>query len=285
MLEVQPVAGRDSLKRYFYGGKSYVNLVMIIVIVITACSKEASPTVLLAVIVSCIIIKVVLMFQNFGADEVLYDRILGEDVEYLRNRSVKTMGLIEEEFSLIDPITAIGFASNDAIKMGIEITAEKKNLLQQIWGLFKSLLTVIPRKIYNFYLAITGNYTPMSSSIFFEGRDGKVRSSLVSFTLILFTEKQVVSYTCNYDIALGTILEEYVREIFYRDIDSVNYGDNTLYIITADGKFKITQSTNLRLAVPSRKDIVASMLGETDILENQVMAMKSLIRSKKEEMS
>lgn len=283
MLEMQPVAGRDSLKKYFYGGKSFINWIMLAVIILSFFSKDGTVT--MVVIVSCIIIKIVLMFQNFGADEVLYDKILVQDVEYLKKRSVDTMGLIEEEYSLIEPISAIGFASNDAIKMGMELTAEKKNLLQWIWEMLKSIVTAIPRAIYNFYLAILGQYTPMSNAIFFEGRDGKVRGSLVSFTLIVFTEQQIVSYTCNFDIALGTILEEYVREVFYRDVDSVNYGDNTLYIITAENKFKITQNTSLRLAVPSGKDIVAGMLGETDLLGNQIMAMKSLIRSKKEEMS
>ena len=103
--------------------------------------------------------------------------------------------------------------------------------------------------------------------------------------MISFTEQQISAYICNYDIALGIILKESVREVFYRDVESVDYGGENWHVYTNNGKFSRVPLSWARITVPSGKNILASMAGETDMLENQVTAMKNLIRSKKEEMA
>ena len=139
--------------------------------------------------------------------------------------------------------------------------------------------------IYRYVRRLLGLEDHLSRAIFYEGNDKKVRYSLVSMVMIVFTEQQVVAYVCNYDIALGIILKEYTREMFYRDIDFVKYGEETVHVFTDNGKFRRILGTRLLVAVPSGKNISALELGETDMLDNQIKAMDSLIRSKKEEMN
>ncbi|MBR4908601.1 MAG: hypothetical protein IKZ43_06295 [Acidaminococcaceae bacterium] len=286
MLEMQNGQNRRELEKYFYGANkigAILNLGMILGLIIAAISGYDKTTGLM-IFGICLVIKIILMIKGMTGAETVYDRILQEDILYLKERAVGVMGLIEEEYSLIDPIVANGYATDDSVKFGIEIEGEKdrQGLFTRIFNALKSLLTAIFRFIASLF--ISG--TTISKSIFVEGTDKKVRSSLVSVVQICFTEQQIVSYTCNYDIALGIILEEYITEVFYRDVDSVNYGDETLHILADEGK-KLIRATvsRVRFAVPSGKDIVASVLGETGLLENQVTAAKALVRSKKEEMS
>lgn len=279
MLMMDNLSARKPLKKYFYGGKSWLSIMFWAGIILLI--PPATPLGMMVLPIWAVI-KIVSVFMSASGDENLYDNILEQDIEYLKKRAVETMGLVEEEYSLIDPIVGFGYADeSETVKKGAELEAEKKDFLQKI----KDVIFSIPRSIFAFFRQFFEEKDFISRSIFFEGRDKKVRGSLVRVTMISFTEQQIVSYTCNYDIALGVILEEYVREVFYRDVDSVNYGDETLHIFMKDGRLLRTPVTWIRMAVSSGKDIIGSMTGETDLLENQIMAAKSLVRSKKAEMA
>ena len=118
-----------------------------------------------------------------------------------------------------------------------------------------------------------------------EGSDKKIRSSLASVEFIAFTEEQVLAYVCQYDVALGIILNEYTREVFYRDIDSVNYGSELLHIWSENKKkYRKVAIEQFRMTISSSNNIWASLTGEGSVLENQITAVKALVRSKKEEM-
>lgn len=273
MLTLGNNPGRENLKKYFYSDRPWMTLMFWIGI----CTIPAVG-IGFFILFAWLVLKIVFMISGNKGDEKLYDDILNDDVEYLKKRSVETMGLIEEEFSLIDPIVGVSFASEDAVKVGAALTAEKKNVLKMIW----EAIAGIPKAIIEFLRRLFGNKEYMSRTVFYEGADKRIRGSLVCVTVVLFTEQQILSYTCNFDIALGLILEENVREVFYRDVDSVNYGDEIAHIHREDGTFIRTPLTRMRLAVASGKDIEIASLGESDLLENQIMATKSLIRSKKE---
>lgn len=274
-MEMENVAGRENLKTYFYEWHPYLDLMFWIGI----CTIPVFGLGL-AILGIWAVIRFIVLLMSTSGDEVLYDRILNQDIEFLKKRSIDQMGMVEEEYSLIDPIEAIGYGTDDMVSV-FKVLAPKRDFVAKIIDFFKQIFF----KLIALVRALIGRPDFVSKEVFFEGNDKKMRTSLVAYTMIVFTEKQIVSYRCVYDIALGVILDERVREVFYRDVDSVTYGDETFHIFTK--KFRLTKEpvTKLRLAVPSGADIVASMLGETDMLENQVMAMKSLIRSKKEEMS
>lgn len=273
LLEDHP--GRKKLKEYFYSERLW--LIWMFWIGIFTAWLGVGFVLLLA----WAVLKIYFMLVGIKGDERLYDEILAQDVEHLKQRAVETLGVIEEEYSLIDPITAVGFASESSVKMAAELTADKKN----IFKMFCEMLLSIPRSVMRFIRKLLGKEDYLSRSVFYEGNDNIVRGTLVCVTTILFTEQQILSYNCNFDIALGVILEENVREVFYRDVDSVNYGDATEHIVRKDGSFIRAPLTRLCLAVPSGTNIVANMLWDSDLLENQVMAMKSLIRSKKESLA
>lgn len=276
VLLLEDHSGRKKLKEYFYSDKPWMTLLFLVGVLLTPAFDIGRILLLIWVV-----FKAYFVFVGSRGDERLYDEILAQDVEYLKKRSVETLGVVEEEYSLIEPVVAVSFASESAVKMAVELTADKKNIFKMI---YKAAMG-IPRAFMRFIRKLLGKEDYLSRAVFYEGNDNIVRGTLVCVTTILFTEQQILSYNCNFDIALGVILEENVREVFYRDVDSVNYGDATEHIVRKDGSFIRAPLTRLCLAVPSGTNIVANMLWDSDLLENQIMAMKSLIRSKKESLA
>ena len=277
-LKMPVIGERDKLKTYFYEWHPYLDL-MFWIGVICCCTMFLSP-IGIGILGIWAIARITVLLMSTSGDEILYDRLLKQDIEFLRQRSIDSMGMVDEEYSLIEPIETVGYGTDEIVNV-LKISVEKRDFISKIIDFFKQIFF----KFIAFVRALIGRPDFVSQEVFFEGNDKKIRTSLVWYTRMVFTEKQIVAFDCIYDIALGIIINENVREVFYRDVDSVNYGDETLHVFTK--KFRLVREiiTRVRLSVPSGKDIVASMLGENDTLENQVMAMKSLIRSKKEEMS
>ena len=168
-------------------------------------------------------------FINSSGDEVMYDRVLEKNMDFLKDRAVNTMGFIDEELSIIPPIMTHGYVKrSQSVITANELDAEHKDIFQK----FVSFITSIPSKIISFFVNFFTSKDVMSHSIFFKGRDDKVRCSLISITMISFTEQQIVAYVCDYDIALGIILKESVQEVFYRDVESVTYGGENWHVYT-----------------------------------------------------
>ena len=249
-------------KKYFYDKKSSAFF--------WVCVLLAFPTGGISLLVF-LGAKIAQLFINFSGDEDKYDRILEQDINYLKDRAVNVMGFVSEELSMIPPIITHGYArESDAVKKSAELEEEKRSLFQKLLTI-KNLFTKDKEYI--------------SHAVFLKGHDERIRASLISVTMLSFTEQQLVTYVCDYDIALGIILKEYVHEIFYRDVESVVYGIETWHVPTNEGSIARIPLSWTRITVSSDKNIVASMYGENDMLENQVTAMKNLIRSKKEEMA
>lgn len=80
-------------------------------------------------------------------------------------------------------------------------------------------------------------------------------------------------------------MNEYTREVFYRDIDSVNYGTELLHVWSENSKeYHKIPVEKFRMTISSTNNIWASLVGGENVLENQITAVKALVRSKKEEM-
>lgn len=219
------------------------------------------------------IIKLVFKFRgSFGIYDQ-YNNCLQKDAEFLKDRAINVMGLIEEEFSLIDPIIASGYASDSScIHVGEKIENVSATRVIWIWFMNKVCFWRKPERI--------------SEHVFLDCGDGKVICSIVTFTYIAFTEQQAVAYKCYYDIAYGTILEEYTVEMAYRDIDAVKYGDHMLHVWSVNKQnWSRAKISWLSLNVASNNRIAASIYGDSAILGNQVPAVQALIRSKKEELA
>ena len=272
-LEMENMPERNALKKYFYDEKSTMLFWICLIL---------APFTMCLSLVFFLFVKIAQFMINSSGDEMMYDRVLEKDIEILKDRAVNVMGFVSEELSIIEPILTHGYVKGDkAVIKANELDAEEKDLFQK----FKSFIIQIPSKIISFLVNFFTGKDIVSRSIFFKGRDEKVRGSLVSVTMISFTEQQISTYNCNYDIALGVILKESVREVFYRDVESVDYGAENWHVYTNNGNFSRVPLSWTRLTVSSGKNILAYMYGENDMLENQVTAMKNLIRSKKEEMA
>lgn len=289
-MEMENRPGRFLLKQYFYGGGNWLSILFWLSFPVMIFGGKNSWQMGVIMLIVWAGIKLVMLFSRSTEAEQLYDDFLVKDMSYLKKRAVEHMGLVPEEYSLIEPIVTNWFGSDDDI-ITRNAFAEKKDFINKLIEKIKS----IPMAIVNFVRRLLGLEDNPSKAIFFEGNDKKIRSSLRIVAFIAFTEKQVVVYICRYDIALGIILSEYVTEIFYRDIDSVKYGNENWHITTAKGSLSrviaskiiltVSSQSNIILTVPANWDLMANMATSGDVLENQVMAMKSLIRSKKEEMS
>ena len=258
MLKMCEYEGRGKIKRAFYGGKGYMKLLLL-------ASIGLAFTGIGLILAIPIWIWWYMQKGHLGSE---YDECIQRDITFLKNRAVNNMGLVEEELSLIEPIVTHGYATNDSVKE-VSLIEKEDNIIKRIFASILSLLTS----------------EELPNLVFIDGNDKKVRSSLVNVTIICFTETQVVEYVCNYDICYGYILEEGIREIFYRDIDSVNYGDETLHVWSHNSK-KYTKALagRFELIVPSQKGVCAYIVDKANYLDEQIVAAKALIRSKKEEM-
>lgn len=280
-LEMEDIIRRVPLRKYFYGDAKYLSFLFWISIPLIFFFGIGILTLLIWAV-----LKIVHMFKRSSECERLYDEFIAKDMDFLKKRAIEHMGLVSEEYSLIDPIITNWFGTAKDVITGQAI-AEKKD--------FIDMIKAIPIAILNYIRSLFGLEDIISQSIFFEGGDKKIRCTLRSVTFIAFTEQQIVAYVCNYDIALGIILSESVREVFYRDVDSVNYGKENWHITVSNGSIKRVIALQIRLSIPSKHNIVATVPADWDIMANvtntedilgeQVTAMKSLIRSKKEEMS
>lgn len=219
------------------------------------------------------IAKIILHFSGFFGIGEQYALCMQKDAEFLKDRAINVMGLIEEEFSLIDPIIASGYASDSScIHVGEKIENISFIRIIWLWLINKICFWRKPEKI--------------SEHVFLDCGNDKVICSIVTFTYIAFTEQQVVAYKCYYDIAYGRILDEFTIEMAYRDIDTVKYGDNLLHVWSVNKQnWTKTKISWLSLNVASNNSISASLYGNSEILDNQVPAVQALIRSKKEELA
>lgn len=266
--EMERINERIPLKKYFYAedssGSGFFGKWFWICLIL-------SLFLLGIPIVLYLIVKIANIVKSSAGDEVIYDQTFAKDIEFLKDRAVDTMGFIPEELSISPPILTHGYAKeSSSVKKSSALDKDNESWFQKLLSI-KNLFTRDKEYI--------------SHAVFLRGSDGRVRGSLVSITMISFTEQQVVAYVCDYDIALGIVLNEYVHEVFYRDVESVAYGVETWHVPANDGSILRVPLSWARITVASGKNILASMYGENDMLEDQVTAMKNLIRNKKFEMA
>lgn len=262
MLEMNDLRGRRELRRYFYGD---ISIGKILLKVLGFC--------LIPFFGIGLIILAFVYFGNFGNNvaERDYDEMVQNDIEFLKDRAVENLGMVDEELSLVDPIIATSLSRGE-VNVWTAVSG-KFSIFEYISNIITSILA-----IFGF-----GNKVP--EALYRLGSDSKLRSSWRYFSYTGFTEEQVVTYECQYDIALGVIINEQINEVFYRDVDHVTYGDSTEYCITVNKKVEAFTMTNFGFVVPSGKWVFSRLTGDASILENQVTAVKNLIRSKKTDMA
>lgn len=273
MLEMGFYERREEIRQYFYPYNKKLNKLLWWSIVTIPILIGFIPLFIWAVL------NLILLFKPFNKQaEKSYDECIVQDIDYLKERAVSVMGVVEEELSLVEPIIGSSFADKDCVRCAIEVEVKQSFLKKLVQSLFS-----VPIGIYQFLKSLL-HANVMSEQIYIEGTDNVVRSSLRRVSFIAFTEEQIVAYECSYDVGLGIILDESVQEVFYRDVDCITYGDYLMHVWSWRNKKMIrTIVGKLALVVPSWDRIFAEMIGDTEILENQAVAVRALLRSKKQE--
>jgi hypothetical protein len=126
-----------------------------------------------------------------------------------------------------------------------------------------------------------------------QGKDGVLRFTPVSVTIINFTKDQLVGYTCVLDRLTGKLHAESTEEFFYRDIVAVAMKRESKKV-SLDGKdvqlnaadtFTVTTSGGNSLAVfLADPDLTKQMGGgriPTDRIERAIEVVRNVVRERK----
>lgn len=112
-------------------------------------------------------------------------------------------------------------------------------------------------------------------------RDGMPRYLLVQVTVYAFTDTQMLVYNGNVDISTGTVYEEHVAEIFYKDVNGVTQVDRLKKFKT--GIFR-TRYYTLKFVDLDICGITKTASFDSRIVpdaEESITGMESYIREKK----
>ncbi|MFB9324987.1 hypothetical protein ACFFSY_03510 [Paenibacillus aurantiacus] len=248
---------RNVVKKYFYGTKWPLMLGIFGSILMLIMGMGLRGVVI--VIVAAVIWSLVEKYGVKGSQEQAVDACIEADLSNFSERALTKLGLVSEQISLITPIKVLGpYYDYKEPKPG--------SLFSWIKAIFIRLFIHQPKLIFKY------------------GSDDRVRYSLIQAHVFLFSESQIYVYEICYDPCNGEIFEESTAEYFYRDVDCVITGEKTERILSKR-KLINKKFEYFKVIVTSGTSTHAVADGETSILATQVMAMRNLIRSKKEELS
>jgi hypothetical protein len=117
------------------------------------------------------------------------------------------------------------------------------------------------------------------------GDDERVRSMLLEVDTYYFTETQVLLYSADVDISTGLIYHEQTSEVFYEDIEGIEFEQKLFKVYNPKKKKYINKKREnmvLYLGGCSLSSSVNMDVGETYMdSQKQFAAMRNLIREKK----
>ncbi|WP_261304017.1 hypothetical protein [Paenibacillus andongensis] len=195
-------------------------------------------------------------FRVNAKSEALIDSFIESDLRNFKERALLKLGVVEEQVCLIDQIKVTGPYN------GFSDSEIKSSLFRSVQKYVMGLLTY------------------MTKLVLKNGSDDKIRYSLVKAQIYLFNDTQIYVYEVCYDLCNGEIFEESTMEYFYQNVVNVLTGEKLEEIITRSGIIK-KRFEFFKVMVSSGEFKYALVDTERSILENQVMAMRNLIRDKK----
>ena len=209
----------------------------------------------LAAVIAAIIWKLYERFSAKAEWEKEIDEMISINMQEYMKRGLERLGLLPEQVSMIEPIITQGpyMQLNSATDKGTVA------LIKQ-W--------------------VTSEFAVSGRQVFKYGTDGKVRYSLIMGHVFYFSETQVLAYKIAYDVCSGEVFEEDTTEYFYQDVDSVLAGETTKPVWVRNKPVK-RQYSYFKVTVSSGESNYASVDAKDAVLENQIIAMKNLIRDKK----
>lgn len=251
-------AERGNFVKYFYGSKG--PLYLYILGFVCLFTVVLIPVSIILWIIAFIWKRIDRRFPN-ADDEAYYDKQAIVDMQDVIKRGLDKLNLTEEQVELVEPVSMYGpfFNFFEHVKDGYKKI-----------GLFKMLKIIL------------FSYLPMY--IERVGSDGLLRYSALEVTVFYFTETQIHSYACRYDMCSGEIWSEDTREFFYQDVDCVEKGSITKRI-THNKKIINKIYEHFTVVVMSGSATSACIDVGKQSINEQIDGMRSLIRSKKEEIT
>ncbi len=254
------VIDRGAVRKYFMEKNQVLPIILIIVGIFTL-------TLLIGIVL--IIVGIILYFKNRNdfSNEDKVDEITKVEIENAKERALKKFNLLQEQVSLIEPISVAGPANQPNSPTAAAIAASS-NMASKL--VKKALASNTDDPIYVERI----------------GSDYNLRYTLVNITTFLFSETQLYIYYSNVDITTGLIFSEGTYEIFYSDIESIYTSKNVRKIfnqkqkkyekVVYENMFVYTGGSYYQAGLPAYKE------GEPSKIDNQFSAMRNLIREKKQ---
>lgn len=254
--------------RKWFRGKSlkvpiFVTVMGFLMVVLAGRYDTAVMVFGILVLVAGIAACVLTYLSAFDVSEV--DRAWNTYVDLLPKRGFDKLNMIQEQVSLIKPIVLAGFgeapdSSFESANQTIDMILDYRKKIRLRKG--------------------TKDDPYEAERI---GKDDILRSMLLSVTVYIFTEEQVLIYTGNIDISTGLIYRERTEEVFYQDIEGIRFRQNVFKVYSMNKKKyvnKLRETMELYLSGCTLKSSYRTELNAS-LLQEGFTAMRNLIRDKK----
>ena len=192
------------------------------------------------------------------------------DMQQHQQRGIGLLGVDPEQIRLIDPI----YVTGPFLDCGNIVTIREQGAAKKF---LNRLFQILPFA-YGIYLLVNQQY--YIPELIFRMDGENARYSMITQHFFYFSEEQIFVYEVKYDLVNGRIYEENTYDYFYRDVDCIETG-STLREIREGSKIHTKSYEHFRIVVYSGTQTFAVTDGQEGILQNQVAAMRALLREKK----
>lgn len=261
------VVDRSKVKNYFKAKSTTLSIILMIVGVFFI----LMPNVFIKIIGLAMAIGGGYLFykakNNFDNEDKV-DEMMKIEIEEAKQRGIKKFNLVQEQVSLIEPISIHGPAAQPNSPTATVLSYGTKGM----------------SRTFQKKLAMNNDDPIFIGKI---GSDSKYRYTLLSITTYLFGEEQLYIYYSNVDITTGLVFSEGTHEYFYKDIEAMSTSQSNTREYNIRKKqferivkecFLVSTSGSSYLgAFEPRK------MDEPSKLEEQFTAMRNLIREKKKQ--
>lgn len=192
-------SSKTMIRRYFFGFSDLMWLSVLMWIIFAALRVSFMQTIAVIMFLAAIGLTIYIRFTGAGKNNV--DMATQKSIEMLKDRAFSKFNVDSEQLEEVKPIHIAGAgASPVGIGFGLATNFKRVNQIAKIY-------TKDPVEAYRI------------------GMDGVPRYLLIQATVYAFTDTQLLVYNGNVDISTGTIYQESVAEIFYKDVNGVTQTD------------------------------------------------------------
>lgn len=221
-----------------------------------------------------IIVGIILLMKESYAGESSVDQAWRKQADRLEARSMEKLNLIQEQTSIIDPVTLIGFGASpdDSFSNARAESQARRGRRFSLFGWISAL----------FKKADGTEYDP--EEVYKIGSDDRIRSMLMEVSTFVFTDTQILMYVADVDISTGLIYREETSECFYQEVEAMNFRESLYKVFNRKKKVYVNQKRESFVLYMGGCSFCASLgaSGENEsVLADRFTAMRNLIRDKK----